>query len=147
MKVSKLRVELELQLLAYTATATTDLSQVCHLHHSSQQSQIPNPLSEARAQTRILMDTSQIHFHCTTVETPQFANIKSCQEPTRSSHPLIHIPSTYRNWFQRNNLSKEKTTDSVMYKITVWLITGKKPKWPWWLVLYVNFALVQCTVV
>jgi len=36
---------------------------VCNLHHSSQQSRIPNPLNEARDQTQDLMDTNQIHFH------------------------------------------------------------------------------------
>ena len=30
----------------------------------------PRPLSEARDQTRILVDTSWIHFHCTTTGTP-----------------------------------------------------------------------------
>ena len=39
-----------------------DPSHVCNLHHSSQQHQILNPLSEARNQTCILMDASQIHF-------------------------------------------------------------------------------------
>ena len=58
-------------MLAYTtATATTDPSHICDLHHSSQQHQIPNPLSEARDQTCILMDTSQIHFHCATAGIP-----------------------------------------------------------------------------
>ena len=33
------------------------------LYHSSRQSWIPNPLSEARDQTYILVDPSQIHFH------------------------------------------------------------------------------------
>ena len=48
-KFPRLGVESELQLLAYaTATATQDLSHVCNLHHSSQQYQILNPLSEAR---------------------------------------------------------------------------------------------------
>ena len=57
--------------LAYaTATATWDLSHVCNLNLSSQQRQILNPLSKARDQTRILMDTSWIHFHCTTMGTP-----------------------------------------------------------------------------
>ena len=52
MEVSRLGVELELQLLAYTtATATLDPSHVCDLHHSSQQRWIPNPLSEARDRT------------------------------------------------------------------------------------------------
>ena len=35
-------------------------SRVCDLHHSSRQCQIPDPLSEARDRTRILMDTSQV---------------------------------------------------------------------------------------
>ena len=37
-----------------------DLSHICYLHRSSQKRQILNPLSEARARTRILRDTSQI---------------------------------------------------------------------------------------
>ena len=49
MEVPRLGLKLELQLLACaTATATWDLSQVCDLHHSSQQCQILNPLSKAR---------------------------------------------------------------------------------------------------
>ena len=48
MEVPRLGVELELQLLVYaTATAMWDPS-LCNLHHSSQQCQILNPLSEAR---------------------------------------------------------------------------------------------------
>ena len=38
---------------------------------SSWKSQIPDPLSEARYGTRILMDTSQIHFCCPTMGTPK----------------------------------------------------------------------------
>ena len=49
MEVPRLGVELELQLLAYTtATAMSDPSPICDLHHSSQQGQILNSLSEAR---------------------------------------------------------------------------------------------------
>ena len=51
------------QLADVTATATTDPSRVCNLHHSSQQCQILNPGSEARDQTRVLMDSSQIRCH------------------------------------------------------------------------------------
>ena len=48
-EVPKPGVELKLQLPAYTtAIATQDLSQVCDLHHSSQQCQILNPLIKVR---------------------------------------------------------------------------------------------------
>ena len=56
-------VESELHLPAYTtATAVQDLSCICQLHHSSPQGQIVNPLIEARDQTHILMDTSQVGY-------------------------------------------------------------------------------------
>ena len=54
MEVPGLEVKSEVQLPAYTtATATQDLSLVCdlHLHRSSRQRQILNPLSEARDRT------------------------------------------------------------------------------------------------
>ena len=44
---------------AYT-TATPDPSRVFDLHHSSPQCRILNPQSEARDQTRVLMDTSLV---------------------------------------------------------------------------------------
>ena len=70
MEGPKLGVELELQLLTYAkATAMQDPSHICDLHHSSQR-QIPDPLSKARDQTRVLMDTSQIPFYCTKIGTP-----------------------------------------------------------------------------
>ena len=40
-----------------------DPSLVCDLHHSSQQRQILNALSEARDRTLILMDTSRVSYH------------------------------------------------------------------------------------
>ena len=55
LKVPRLGVQSELQLLAYiTATATRDLGCICDLHQSSQQCWILNPLSEARDQTCVL---------------------------------------------------------------------------------------------
>ena len=46
---ARLGVQSELQLLAYTpATAMQDPSLICNVHHSSQQHQILNQLSEAR---------------------------------------------------------------------------------------------------
>ena len=40
------------------ATATWDLNRICNLHHSSEQHQILDPLSKARYQTHVLMDSS-----------------------------------------------------------------------------------------
>ena len=65
MEVPRPGVESELQLSAYaTATATWDLRCVCDLHHSSGKLWIPNPLSQARDQTLIFMDTSQVCCRC-----------------------------------------------------------------------------------
>ena len=68
MEVPRLGTESELQLPTY-ATATGDPSHVCNLHHTSQQRWILNPLSEARVRTYILMNTTQIRFHCATMGT------------------------------------------------------------------------------
>ena len=63
MEVPRVGVESELQPPAYTTTiAMQNPSCICDLHHSSQQRQILNPLSEARDQTRILMDTSWVPY-------------------------------------------------------------------------------------
>ena len=68
-EVPRLGLESELQLSAYTtAVVTQDPSSICDLH-SSQRCRIPNPLSEARDQTRNLVDTSQIRFHFATMGT------------------------------------------------------------------------------
>ena len=70
---SQTRVKSELQLPAYTtATATWNPGCICDLHHSLPQLQIPSPLSKARDWTHILMDTSQICFHCIAMGTPCF---------------------------------------------------------------------------
>jgi len=58
---SQARVKSELQLPAYTATIAAHLqSLLWDLLHSLWQCQILNPLGEARDQTCILMDTSQV---------------------------------------------------------------------------------------
>ena len=64
MEVPRLGGELELQLLAYTtATAMPDWSRVYDLHHSSGQCWSLTLLSEARDQTQVLTDSSQICCH------------------------------------------------------------------------------------
>ena len=61
MKAPRLGVELELQLLAYTtATAMPGMSCVCNPHHSSQQCQIPKPMSKSKDWTHDLMNTSWV---------------------------------------------------------------------------------------
>ena len=71
MEVSRLGVKSELQLPACTtAYATQDPSYICDLHHSFQQQQILNPLSKAGDGTRILMDTSWVHYLWATKQTP-----------------------------------------------------------------------------
>ena len=61
MELPKLGVELQLQLPACaTATAMQDLSCVFNLHHSSGTCRILNPLSEARDETQVLLDTSWV---------------------------------------------------------------------------------------
>ena len=62
MEVPRLGVGSELQLPTYTratvtATAMPDLIHICDLHRSLQQCQLLNPLSKAKDQTHILMDT------------------------------------------------------------------------------------------
>ena len=72
MEVPSLGVDLKLQLLVYaTAIAMRDLRRICNPCHSSWQCQIPNPLSETRDGTHILMDTRLICFCCTTMGTPR----------------------------------------------------------------------------
>ena len=73
MEVPQLRIESELQLLATaTATATQDLSQICDLHHGSWQCRILNPLSKAKDQTCILMDTGWfVSVVCATTGSPR----------------------------------------------------------------------------
>ena len=72
MEIPRLGIRSELQPPAYTtAIALWDLGRVCDLYHSSKQRQILNPLIKARDGTQILMDASQIPFHCATTGTPK----------------------------------------------------------------------------
>ena len=61
MEVLRLGVESELQLPAYTTTtAMPDPSSICDLCLSLWQGWILDPLSEARDQTHILIDTAKV---------------------------------------------------------------------------------------
>ena len=100
MEVSRLGVELEQQLLAYTtATASPDLSCICDLHHSSWQCRILNPLSEAR--NWVFMDASQIRFHWAMTGTPKsiwrWGNSHTVKE-TDSAQVIWNHPRYYSVW-------------------------------------------------
>ena len=78
MEFPGLGVESEQQLLAYaTATAIPDPSCVFNLHHSSRQ---PNPLSKAKDQICIFMDTSRFLTLWATTGTPP---------------PVYNLPTTF----------------------------------------------------
>ena len=70
MEVSRLGVELDLHLPATATDTMRDPNRICELHHSSWQCQILETLSEAKVQTHVLMDTSQICFCFATMGTP-----------------------------------------------------------------------------
>ena len=94
MEVPRLGVKLELLLLACaTATATPDPSCICSLHHSSQQHWMLKPLSKARDQTCVLMDPSQIRFHCTTKGTPGAFKMFNCRVPVMVQRKQIWLGS------------------------------------------------------
>ena len=61
MEVPRLGVESELQPPAHTTATGTN--RMWDPHHSSQQHQIPNPLSKARDWTHVLMNASQVCYH------------------------------------------------------------------------------------
>ena len=70
MEVSRLEVTGATAAGLAAATATGDPTCIYDLQDSSQQRQIPDPLSKARDWTCILMDPSWICFHCAKRGTP-----------------------------------------------------------------------------
>ena len=97
MEVPRLGVESELQLLAI-ATATWDPNHICDLYPSSWQCQIPDSLSEARDQTRILMDTSHIRFCCSTMGIPKPISLDAAANPPPTFlWPLCPNTQTYQD--------------------------------------------------
>ena len=88
MDIPRLGVQSELWLPA-TATATSDPSRICDLHHSSWQRRILNPLSEARDGTRNLTVPSRIHFHCAKTGTPR--------RTFKASYILLNLFLSYTN--------------------------------------------------
>ena len=80
MEVPRLGAKSELPAYA-TATAMSDPSCVCDLHHSSRWHQILNPLNEARDRTRILVDTSRVPNPLSHNRNPVFKDFSMGTEP------------------------------------------------------------------
>ena len=117
MEAPRLRIKSELQLLAYiTATAMQDLSCIYDLHHSSQQRQILNPLSEARNGIGNLMVPSRIHFCWAMARTPGLGTTQSKMVPllmTRSRDIscllfFFHLLQAFLSWLLKRKLIDEK---------------------------------------
>ena len=104
LKVPRLEVKSELQLPTYTtATAMLDQSWVCKLHHSSWQSQILNPLSEARDQTHILMDISWVHYSWATVGIPIVRFLIQKNDGIKSPHAERRFLEEHLEWGSLNS--------------------------------------------
>ena len=93
MDYSRLGVKLELQLPVYgTATAIQDLRHVSYLHHSWQQCQNINPVSDARSHTHVPIDPSQDPYSWAMTGTPAisfFHGLKNMSEFLTSSVPAL----------------------------------------------------------
>ena len=71
----------------YTATATAMQDPSCFAHVKAK---IPNPLSKARDQTHILMDTSLMRFRCAAMGTPKENFLKMCLPSTKFKLHLFY---------------------------------------------------------
>ena len=113
MEVPRLRVKSKLQLPAYATaadTGMTDLSLVCDLHHSSQPCKILNPLSRAKDQTRIIMDTSWVCY---------------CWAIMGATYFFSFLGSVA--FLYSNNETKTKTNKKRNFLVAQWV---KDPAWP-----------------
>ena len=121
-EVPRLVVESELQLPAYTtATATWNLSCLCHLHHSSWQRQVLNPLSEAGDRTWVLMNTSWVHYCLATIGTPRenFLNVSKKAWLASSPREQSSIGKRKLNW-ELLGISEPEPYELLSRVITYW---------------------------
>ena len=121
MEVPRLGVESELQLPAYpTATATRDLNGIFDLYHSSQQHQIPNPLSKAKDWISIPMATTQIRFCWVMTGTPQQTLRKQLWRPShsaqgRSVKPEDTVPALKQFTVQRERYRPKQSRSHLLW--------------------------------
>ena len=100
MEVPRLGVESELHWPAYTtATATWDPSRMCHLHHSSWQHQILNPLTRPGIKPRLTAEPQWEHQYSnkTTILNIKMYSIKElcCQE---KASPFLKTQAFFFPW-------------------------------------------------
>ena len=112
MEVPRLGVLSELQLPAYaTATATSEPSLVCDLHHSSQQHWILNP----QGSNPNLMVPSGIHFHCATMGNPSTCPLltMSTLPPRKCCQKIINChPKKLSSSSSMTNMGLEEPCDA-----------------------------------
>jgi len=115
MKVPRLGVESELLPPAYaTATAIWDPSYVRDLYHYSQRHWILNTLSQARAQTHLLVDTNQVLY-------PLSHNGNSCVQLISSSAWSTASPSPYtQHLHQTPGGSLLLCSSCCSHPLTIW---------------------------
>ena len=75
--------------------STTRSKHICDLLHNSQQCQILNPLSEAKDQTHILMDTSWFLTCWATVGTPCILNFKKFSSVLHQTQSTLWVRIVY----------------------------------------------------
>ena len=88
----------------HQAVAMPDPSPTCDLHHSPQQCQILNPLSESRDLTHNLMVPSQICFCCTMTGTPQYFKWEKKDIKSQISLWVVRIYMIVLNHFHHTPL-------------------------------------------
>ena len=91
--------------------ATLDLSCFSDLHHSSQQHQILNSLSEATNWTCLLMDTGRIRFLCSTAGIPYHSLYK----------PLMYYQGVQLWLLHHSRKKKIRTSDILDLKRNLFL--------------------------
>ena len=132
MEVPRLGVELELQLLAYTAaTAKQDPSCMCDLHHSLWQHWIPNLLSEAKDGTWILMNTSRTGFCWAMMGTSVFSFIVIKKYRMENSPTKLVLSVQFNSVKYRHSVGKQVSRKFSSCKSKLYTYEKTPPNWFW----------------
>ena len=129
--------------LAYTtAIATWDLSHIYKPHHSLWECWIPNPLSEARDWTHILLDTIWVHFRWATMGTSRLELIEKSKEIIYGiCHVLeilylsfslwhVYIISSLVFMFEKENWASDSQNSLPKVKLEFFQVIPAPLPWP-----------------